>query len=96
MKKTHAGPATSPTPNREAGRGQPAINREELHRRLEARDVVVLGSVSRLASRRVGRPEPISRCRRPPAGLGRPSSLHRGPFPDLKLFRHIGIDGPVV
>jgi hypothetical protein len=42
MKKTHASPATSPTPNREAGRGQPAINREELHRRLEARDVVVL------------------------------------------------------
>ena len=86
MKKRHAGPITSPTPNREAGRGQPAINSEELHRRLDARDVVVLAvrpaagyvagaiSVNRKTS---------TRCPPPPSVTGRPKGVGEAPAAGL-------------
>ena len=80
MKKRHAGPITSPTPNQEAGRGQPAINTEDLHRRLDARDVDVL-AVHPAAGYYAG---PISvnrktstRCPPPPSVTARPKGSAR-------------------
>jgi len=90
MKKGHAGPITSPTPNRGSGRGQPAINTEDLHRRLDARDVDVLAvrpaagyyagtiSVNRKTS---------TRCPPPPSATARPKGVDEAHAGGLRRAR---------